>query len=90
MYSAPISEKSWLTYLNGTKQSITASGGGTIFAGYVDMATYSRFSNCMQTFAACDNIFYSKDGVVTQYSPIGSGAPGAPLVTAHSKARGCK
>ncbi len=24
MYSAPISEKSWLTYLNGTKQSIMA------------------------------------------------------------------
>ena len=35
--------------------------------------TYSQFTNCMQTFAACNNIFYIKDGVVTQYSPIGTG-----------------
>lgn len=59
-------------YVNG-RNVASCSGGGTVFAGYVDMATYSRFSNCMQTFAACNNIFYIKDGVVTQYSPIGTG-----------------
>ena len=37
------------------------------------MATYSQFSGCMQTFAACNNIFYIKDCVVTQYTPIGTG-----------------
>jgi hypothetical protein len=59
-------------YVNG-RTVASCSGGGTVFAGYVDMATYSRFSNCAQTFAACNNIFYIKDGVVTQYTPIGSG-----------------
>ena len=59
-------------YVNG-RSVASCSGGGTVFAGYVDTATYSRFSSCMQTFAACHNIFYVKDGVVTQYSPIGTG-----------------
>ena len=27
----------------------------------------------MQTFAACNNIFYINSGVVTQYTPIGTG-----------------
>ena len=31
------------------------------------MATYDSFSSCMQTFAACNNIFYIKDGYVQQY-----------------------
>ena len=59
-------------YVNG-RNVASCSGGGTVFAGYVDMATYSRFSNCVQTFAACNNIFYINDGVVTQYTPIGTG-----------------
>lgn len=59
-------------YING-RNVASCSGGGTVFAGYVDMATYSRFSSCVQSFAACNNIFYIKGGVVTQYSPIGTG-----------------
>ena len=59
-------------YING-RNTASCSGGGTVFAGNVDMATYSRFSSCMQAFAACNNIFYIKDGLVTQYTPIGTG-----------------
>jgi len=44
-----------------------------MFAGSVEYAAYSRFSACMQRVPACNNIFYIKDGVVTQYTPIGSG-----------------
>jgi hypothetical protein len=50
----------------------SCSGGGTVFAGYVDIATYRQFSDCMQQFVvACNNIFYIRGGVVTQYSPSG-------------------
>jgi hypothetical protein len=59
-------------YVNGREVG-SCSGGGSVYAGYVNMATYSRFSSCMQSFAACHNIFYIKDGTVTQYSPIGTG-----------------
>jgi hypothetical protein len=59
-------------YING-RNTASCSSGGTVFAGYVDTATYSRFTSCMQSFAACNNIFYIKDGLVTQYSPIGTG-----------------
>jgi hypothetical protein len=59
-------------YVNG-RNVASCSGGGSAFAGYVDMTTYSQFTDCMQTFAACNNIFYIKGGVVTQYSPIGTG-----------------
>jgi hypothetical protein len=49
-------------------------GGGSVFnGGAVDMATYNSFSNCMQNFAACNNIFYIKDGYVQQYTAIGIG-----------------
>ena len=58
-------------YING-RNTASCSGGGTVFAGYVDMATYNKFSTCMQTFSACNNIFYINNGVVTQYSPIGT------------------
>lgn len=59
-------------YVNGQDVS-SCSGGGTIFAGTVDMATYSRFSSCSAGFAACNNIFYIKNGMVTQYTPVGTG-----------------
>jgi hypothetical protein len=59
-------------YING-RNVASCSGGGTVFAGNVDMATYSQFSSCMHAFAACNNIFYIKNGTVTQYTPIGTG-----------------
>lgn len=49
------------------------SQGGTIFGTTVNMATYSSFTNCMSSVAACNNIFYVKNGIVERYTPIGSG-----------------
>jgi hypothetical protein len=37
------------------------------------MATYNTFASCMQSFPACNNIFYINNGIVTQYTPIGTG-----------------
>ena len=48
------------------------SGGGSVFAGQVSMATYSGFTNCMQQFAA-SRIFYIKNGVIDHVSAIGTG-----------------
>jgi hypothetical protein len=59
-------------YVNGPNVA-SCSGGGAVFAEYVDIATYRQFSNCMQSFAACNNIFYIRRGVVKQYSPISTG-----------------
>jgi hypothetical protein len=58
-------------YVNGRNIS-SCSGGGSVFRGTVSAATYSDFTNCMQAFAACNNIFYVKNGVVTAYTPIGT------------------
>jgi hypothetical protein len=51
----------------------SCSGGGAMFAGSVEYAAYSRFSACMQRVPTCNNIFYIKDGIVTQYTPVGTG-----------------
>jgi hypothetical protein len=62
-------------YVNGRNLS-SCSGGGAVFNGTIDAATYNTFSNCMQTFAACNNIFYIKNGYVQQYTAIGTGGLG--------------
>lgn len=49
------------------------SRSGAIFATTVDMATYSGFTSCMSNVAACNNIFYVKNGTVERYTPVGSG-----------------
>lgn len=59
-------------YVNGQNVA-SCSGGGSVFASSVDLATYSSFTSCMQQFAACNNIFYIKDGVVQQYIATGTG-----------------
>jgi hypothetical protein len=59
-------------YVNG-RNVAQCSGGGTVFAGQVSMATYSTFTNCMQNFAACHGIFYVKNGVIDHVSAIGTG-----------------
>jgi hypothetical protein len=51
----------------------TCSGGGSIFATSVDYASYNRFTSCMSGVAACNNIFYVKNGIVERYTPVGSG-----------------
>jgi len=59
-------------YVNGSNLG-QCSGGGSIYSGTVDYATYSKFSSCVQRFAACNNIFFIRDGRVTKYTPIGTG-----------------
>ena len=59
-------------YINGRNIS-SCSGGGAVFKGTIDSATYNTFSECMQAFAACNNIFYIKNGYVQQYLAIGTG-----------------
>jgi hypothetical protein len=60
-------------YVNGAAVG-SCDGGGTVArGGFVNSATYSQFSSCIARFAACNNIFYIKDGHVLRYSPIGTG-----------------
>ena len=59
-------------YVNG-RNVAQCSGGGAVFAGQVNMATYSTFNNCMQSFAACHGIFYIKNGIVERVSAVGTG-----------------
>jgi hypothetical protein len=55
-------------YVNGRNVTCTGSASGV-----VSLAVYSSFTNYIQAFPACNNIFYIKNGVVTQYTPIGTG-----------------
>jgi hypothetical protein len=48
-------------------------GGGSVYGGFVNMATYQQYSSCVAQFAACNNIFYVKNGSVVRYTPIGTG-----------------
>src|SRR6266545_2890104 len=59
-------------YVNGANLG-QCSGGGSIFGSRVDYATYSKFSTCVQRFAACNNIFFMRDGKVVRYTPVGTG-----------------
>lgn len=59
-------------YVNGVSVG-TCTGGGNIYGGSVDYATYTAFSNCVQRSGACNNIFYIRAGKVIKYTPVGSG-----------------
>jgi hypothetical protein len=59
-------------YVNG-RQVASCSGGGTIYAGTISMASYDQFMNCVRGFAACNNIFHIRNGVVQSYTPVGTG-----------------
>lgn len=60
-------------YINGGNIGGCSGGGNVSLGKKLDYATYSSFSSCMSRFAACNNIFYLKDGRVLRYTPIGSG-----------------
>lgn len=51
----------------------SCSTNATLNGALVNMATYSQFTQCMQNTAACNNIFYIKNGIVERYTPIGTG-----------------
>lgn len=59
-------------YVNG-KQVMDCSGGGSVFAGTISSAAYNQFMSCTNSRPTCNNIFYIKDGRVTNYTPIGTG-----------------
>jgi hypothetical protein len=59
-------------YVN-SRDVVACSGGGTIYAGYVNQVTYDEYMSCSHAFPICNNIFYIKDGRVLRYTPIGSG-----------------
>lgn len=59
-------------YVNGRNIS-ACSGGGSVFVGTIDFASYNNFASCMSRFFACNNIFHIRDGAVESYTPIGSG-----------------
>ena len=59
-------------YVNGANVG-SCGGGGSIYGGFVNTATYRQFSSCTSQFAACNNIFYIKSGKVIRYTPVGSG-----------------
>ena len=59
-------------YINATSLS-RCSGGGSVFSSNMNFAAYNRLASCMSNVAACNNIFYVKDGLVIQYTAVGSG-----------------
>ena len=59
-------------YVNGANLD-QCLGGGSIHGGWVDYATYTAFSTCIKRFAACNNIFFIRNGRVLKYTPIGTG-----------------
>ena len=59
-------------YVNGKSVS-ECSGGGALFAGSVDFASYNSFTTCTASTPTCNNIFYIERGVVTRYTPVGTG-----------------
>lgn len=59
-------------YVNGTNLGQCA-GGGSVWGATLNYAAYSQFASCVQRFAACNNIFYIRDGKVLRYTPVGTG-----------------
>lgn len=59
-------------YVNGANLN-SCSAGGSIYGKQVSYASYGQFTSCVQRFAACNNIFYIRDGKVLRYTPVGTG-----------------
>lgn len=59
-------------YVNGHNIA-SCSQNGSVYADVIDYASYREFTSCMSGFVACNNIFYIKNGLVTGYTPIGTG-----------------
>ena len=59
-------------YVNGANVA-SCSSGGSLYGMTVNYAVYNGFTSCMQRVAACNNIFYVKNGTVEQYTPVGTG-----------------
>ena len=62
-------------YVNGRNVS-SCSNNGAVFSGTISFANYNSFTSCMTNFAACNNIFYIRQGKVEAYVPVGTGGSG--------------
>jgi hypothetical protein len=58
-------------YVNG--RTIGGCTGSGVLTGVGGFVTGTAFQSCMAQQAACNNLFYIKDGVVLRYAPVGSG-----------------
>jgi hypothetical protein len=59
-------------YVNG-RAAMSCSGGGSAYRGIQSTANYNTFNNCIQQMAVCNNLFYITNGIITQFSPVGTG-----------------
>ena len=59
-------------YVNGANVG-RCFQSGSVSAYTVNYANYIGAQNCINQFAACNNIFYIKDGKVLEYAPTPSG-----------------
>ena len=59
-------------YVNGANLG-TCTANGSIYGSNINYASYNQFSSCVSRFAACNNIFFIRDGKVLKYTPIGTG-----------------
>jgi hypothetical protein len=59
-------------YVNGANVG-QCTGGGNVYGRQLSSTSYTQFASCMQQFAACNNIFYIRGGIVQRYTPIGTG-----------------
>lgn len=59
-------------YVNGADLG-ACSSSGSVWGTTLSYAAYSKFTSCITRFAACNNIFYIREGQVIRYTPVGSG-----------------
>lgn len=59
-------------YINGADIG-TCIDKGSRTSAFLNFATYSKFSQCINRHAACNNIFYIKNNIIQKYTPIGTG-----------------
>jgi hypothetical protein len=59
-------------YVNAANVA-SCSSGGSLYGTSVNYAAYNGFTSCMQRVAACNNIFYVKNGTIEQYTTVGPG-----------------
>jgi hypothetical protein len=59
-------------YVNG-RNTAACTSSGAVFGGTTSFANYGSFTSCMANFAACNNIFYIRQGKVESYVPVGTG-----------------
>ena len=61
------------------KASVTScSVAGADLSAVLPPAAYNTFSQCLRQHPACINVFYIENGIVTAYTPVGTGGSQCP------------